>query len=151
MTHAYLNSVTSLGVHCLINKPTRFMHNCTPSLMDHIYTNDNLHHLYPGLFPLDISDHLHSFLLIEFFRNKQHAHLWRKCYKNLNVDSFSFDLDDKLRHNLSNISLDADSKWTLFLDTFIDVINTHSPLVKLSRRKTKLASKPWIIKGILHL
>ena len=57
MTHAYVNSLTSLGVHCLINKPTRFMHNCTPSLLDHIFTNDNynLHYLYPGLFPLDIS------------------------------------------------------------------------------------------------
>jgi len=139
LTHAYLNSLTSLGVHCLINKPTRFMHNCTPSLLDHIYTNDNLHYLYPDLFPLDISDHLPSFLLIEFSRNKQHAPLWRRCYKNLNVDSFLFDLDDKLRRNLSNISLDTDSKFTLFLDTFIDVINTHSPLVKLSRRKTKLA------------
>ena len=123
------------------------MHNCTPSLFDHIYTNDNLHYLYPGLFSLDISDHLPSFL-IEFSRNKQHAPLSRRCYKNLNVDSFSFDLDDELRHNLSNISLDADSKFTLFLDTFIDVINTHSFLVKLSRRKTKLASKPWITKGI---
>jgi len=58
LTHAYLNSLTSLGVHCLINKP-RFMHNCTP-LLDHIYTNDNLHYLYPGLFPLDISDYLPS-------------------------------------------------------------------------------------------
>jgi len=38
MTHAYLSSVTSLKVRCLINKPTRFMHNCTPSLLDHIYT-----------------------------------------------------------------------------------------------------------------
>jgi len=65
------------------------------------------------------------------------------------VDSFLFDLDDELRRNLSNISLDADSKFTLFLDTFIDVINTHSTLVKLSRRKPKLASKPWITKGIL--
>jgi len=65
------------------------------------------------------------------------------------VDSFLFDIDDKLRCNLSNISLDADSKFTLFLDSFIDVINTHCPLVKLSRRKTKLASNPWITKGIL--
>ena len=124
------------------------MHNCTPSLLDHIYTNDNLHYLYPGLFPLDISDHLPSFLLIEFSKNKQHAPLWRRCYKNFNVDSFLFDLDDKLRRNLSNNS-DADSKFTLFLDTFIDVVNTHSPLVKLSRRKTKLAAKPWITKGML--
>jgi len=112
------------------------MHNCTPSLLDHIYTNDNLHYLYLGLFPLDISDHLPSFLLIESSRNKQHAPIWRRCYKNLNVDSFLFDLDDKLRRNLSNISLDADSKFTLFLETFIDVINTHSPSVKLSKRKT---------------
>ena len=50
---------------------------------------------------------------------------------------------------ISHISLDADSKFTLFLDTVIDVISTHSPLVKLSRRKTKLASTPWITKGIL--
>ena len=131
MTHVYLNSLTSLGVHCLINKPTRFMHNCT-LLLEHIYTHDDLHYFYPGLFPLDISNHLPSFLLIEFSRNKQHAPTWRRCYKNLNVDSFLFDLDDKLRHNLSNTSLDADSKFTLSLDTFIEVINTQIPVVKLS-------------------
>ena len=48
-----------------------------------------------------------------------------------------------------NLESDADSKFTLFLDTFIDVVNTHSPAVKLSRRKTKLTAKPWITKGIL--
>jgi len=35
------------------------------------------------------------------------------------VDSFLIDLDDKLRCNLSNNS-DADSKFALFLDSFID-------------------------------
>ena len=101
------------------------MHNCTPSLLDHICTNDNLHYLYPDLFPLDVSDHLPSFLLIEFSRNKQHTSIWRRCYNNLNVDSFLFDLDDKLRYN----------KSTLFLDTFIDVVNTHSGLTLLQYRK----------------
>jgi len=47
------------------------MHNCTPSLLDHIYTNDNFHYLYPSLLPLDIGDQIPSFLLIKFSRNKQ--------------------------------------------------------------------------------
>jgi len=55
--------------------------------------------------------------------------------------------------NLDTISLIPHyvliQKFTLFLDTFIDAITTRTPLVKLSRRKTKLASKPWITKGIL--
>ena len=92
MTHAYLDSLTSLKVHCLTNKPTRFIHNCTP-LVDQIYTNDNLHYSYPGLFCLDIRDHLPSFLLIKFSKNKQHAPIWRRCYKNLNVDSYLIDLE----------------------------------------------------------
>jgi len=78
LTHAYVNSLTSFGVHCLINKPTSFMHNCTPNL-DHIYINDNLHYLYPGL--IDISDHLPSFLLIEFSRNKQRSHMDKMSQK----------------------------------------------------------------------
>jgi len=49
MTHAYLNYLRSLGVHCLINQPTRFMHDYT-HLLDHIYFDDNIHYLYPGLF-----------------------------------------------------------------------------------------------------
>jgi len=32
-------SLTSCGCISLINKPTRFSKNCTPSLLDHIYTN----------------------------------------------------------------------------------------------------------------
>jgi len=35
----FVDSLTSCGCISLINKPTRFSKNCTPSLLDHIYTN----------------------------------------------------------------------------------------------------------------
>jgi len=39
-------------------------------------------------------------------------------------------------------SVDADSKFALFLGTFIDEINACTPFVKLSGRKAKLAFNP---------
>ena len=35
----FVDSLASCGCISLINKPTRFSNNCTPSLLDHVYTN----------------------------------------------------------------------------------------------------------------
>jgi len=47
----------------MITLPTRFMLHEKPSLLDHIYCNDFVHELQPGVLQYDISDHQPIFLL----------------------------------------------------------------------------------------
>jgi len=59
----FVNNMQSIGAHQMINLPTRFILHQKPSLLDHIYCNDFVHELQPGVLQYDISDHHSIFLL----------------------------------------------------------------------------------------
>jgi len=61
----YLKSLTSLGFISLIDCPTRFMMNQTPSLLAHIYTNQHDKKFHSGTLAFPISDHHPTYALIE--------------------------------------------------------------------------------------
>jgi len=46
----------------MITLPTRFMLHQKPSLLDHMYYNDFVYELQPGVLHCDISDHHPTFL-----------------------------------------------------------------------------------------
>jgi len=59
----FINNMQSLGAYQMITLPTRFMLHQKPSVLDHIYFNDFVHELQPGVLQYDISDHHPIFLL----------------------------------------------------------------------------------------
>ena len=61
----YLKSLTSFGFISLIDCPTRFMMNQTPSLLDHIYTNQHDKNIHSCTIGFPISDHHPTYTLIE--------------------------------------------------------------------------------------
>lgn len=60
----YKESLELVGVINLINCPSRFLNNQTPSLLDHIYCNDNSSNIISGNVSYDISDHNPTFVLM---------------------------------------------------------------------------------------
>ena len=58
----YKEFLESFGAISLINCPTRFMNKQTPSLLDHIYCNDNASNIISGSVFFDISDHNPTFV-----------------------------------------------------------------------------------------
>ena len=124
------------------------MHNNSPSLLDHMYTNDHEHHLIPGVLTFDISDHLPTFLIIKSIKNTVAPQIWKRDFKRFNLELFIDDLDKKLKTIKTELT-DPDQLFTTFFDTFLQVADYHAPLKKLSRKETKRLSKPWLTKGIL--
>jgi len=59
----YLRSLTTLGFVSLIDCPTHFMLNLTPSLLDHIYTNQHKK-IHCGTIAFPISDHHPTYALL---------------------------------------------------------------------------------------
>ena len=47
-----------------------------------------------------------------------------------------------------NDSRDVNSVFSSFYNKFNKLINKHAPMKTISKRKTKLLSKPWITKGL---
>lgn len=51
--------------------------------------------------------------------------------------------------DISNTNLDANTKFNIFYDQIPQLINSHVPRRKLSKREIKLSIRPWISKEIL--
>ena len=60
---SYVNDF-SIGYSSRINVPTRFAHNCTSSLLDHIYSNILKKDTSSGVCVFEISDHLPTFFTV---------------------------------------------------------------------------------------
>jgi len=88
----YLRSLTSLGLISLIDCPTRLMLNQTPSLLDHIYTNQHdKTHFDTIAFP--ISGHHPTYALIENgFKKCPRPPIYKWYGHNLQVDDYITDL-----------------------------------------------------------
>ena len=55
---------------------------------------------------------------------------------------------NNFRHFLSfNFSNKLERSFSNFIQLVTTTINTHAPLIKVSRKKPKLMNKPWITKG----
>ena len=60
---------------------------------------------------------------------------------------------DCLENSLDNSDLgrnflDSNTEFSKFLNIFLNCLDTHAPIRKLSRRNTKFYLKPWLTKSI---
>lgn len=148
----YISTLSSIGCEMTINNPTRFGNNCTPSLLDHIYTNISKHDIYSGICAFEISDHLPIFFFVR--RSMCHAKSekkFKRCLKHFVLEEFLIDLEA----NLSKVDIDSQSTYVNdnvdnLITVFKTVLNRHAPLRSMSRREKRLSNKPWITKGILN-
>ena len=149
----YMQVITNNGAFSLITKPTRVMDKTT-TVIDHIITNDTAHSILPRVIPTSLTDHyaiMSKISKIEKLGKKLPISLYRK--KNFCPEAFSDNLDMKLGNlNSNNFPVNRDNFnkiFDQFVNLFAKIINKHAPLQRLSRKQKKLASKPWITKGIL--
>ena len=136
----------------MINKPTRITtHSST--LLDHIYTNIVTDQIQSGILTYDISDHLPTFCFIPRRPKLRYEKRMRRCTKNFNSDLFLLDTDkiiSNLESNLYRDNWDPEDAMNSLLNAFTALINSHLPLKAQSKKASKLATKPWITKGILN-
>ena len=97
-----------------------------------------------------ISDHLPQLLIVDNIKVN---------YKILNYSKNDYTKFDEVKfineftvinwENISSTNLDANIKFNIFYDQISQFINSHVPRRKLSKRKIKLSTKPWITQEIL--
>ena len=148
----YIDMLNSIGSCSLLNSPTRFFTNCTPSLLDHIYSNMSSHSKTSGICLYDISNHLPTFLMIETLKHPAlRKPSYKRSMKNFDIEDFLVDLHKHVENiNVSNPNTSVNSNATSLLSGFeLDALNKHALLRPMSRREKSLSQKPWISKGIL--
>ena len=154
----YNDLLLSFGCLNLINKPTRIDNSSrdggSRTTLDHLITNTSLGCVDPGILEYDVSDHLPIFGAFKMDIDKQKI---KYPQLRFHYPSKKPEFLKKLRENLSNSDLHADSKDAVLLNATLDniikaLLNAEEsvfPLKKLSRKQAKARRKPWITGGII--
>ena len=150
----YTNTLLNLGCTQIVEQPTH-PNPVNDSLIDHIYSNCcdkeiKLHHI-----KADITDHHILHLVIKDLpvtSNKVSKMIMKRSMKNFSEENYCNDLAvklDTIKYEINNGNADINNLFQQFIDIINEVIDTHCPRVKLSKKSRKLTLKPWITKEIL--
>ena len=148
----YANCLLSCSTKCIINQPTRITAH-TKTLLNHIYVISEQINVNAGIARLELADHLPTFALIPKIKDKTpkiSPNFFKRDMKYFQMDLFLDDLNLKL-NKISFEDFNVDESFENFLNIFADIVNTHAPLRKCTRKENKLKVKPWLNKILLKL
>ena len=146
----FLLSLQSCYLIPTVYKPTR-VYRASATLIDNIFVNNSDKLLASGNIISDISDHFSQFCITTSARDKkqQIKSVKMRDYSNFSADSFAKDLLevdwDRMIANGANC---PDKLFSTFYNKYNKIVNKHAPFKRLSNRKAKQLSKPWITTGI---
>ena len=70
-------------------------------------------------------------------------------YNNFDADSYISDVRQVDLVNKINAENNPNTKFNVFQNTLLNIINKHAPLKRVSKKMHKMRNKPWITTGIL--
>ena len=115
------------------------------TLIDNIFSNITDNETISGNILTQITDHFPQFLIVK------RAEM---TYKNLSCFQHDFSnlIEENLHNDFANIdltflsdsALDVNAKFNGLLSILDEVVKTHAPLKKLTKRDIKFRNKPWI-------
>jgi exonuclease III len=149
-----VDTASNYGFIQVISRPTRITdHSAT--LIDHIYTNKINSVLCCDVITLDLSDHLATSVKISLdvsLDNVQNPRNRKNDSENREYRMFNEANDESFKHLIANetwdfpIDVDAETKYKLFMDTYMRHYNTAYPLNKNRKRRKheRVQPKPWM-------
>lgn len=129
LTSDFSNSMFSLGLWPLIDKPSRITKE-SATLIDNIFTN--AHYQTSGLLLSDISDHLLVFVILHYLNVKGSSGESQPSCKSVRLKTP--ERTEALKIELSNCNWDEvyvddpNQAYNAFLFTFLTVYNKHCPI-----------------------
>ena len=132
------------------DKPTR-VHRTSATLIDNIFVNNPDKLLASGNNISDISGHFSQFCITTSAKDKlRHVkNVKIRDYSRFSVDRFNDELSeidwDQIIANGANF---VNKLFSSFYNKYNTIVNKHAPMKKLSNRKAKQLSKPWITSRI---
>ena len=149
----YINCLQSLSCNLFIDKPTRVKSGCTPSCIDHLYSNLPTDSIISRIIYSDISDHFPILSRIDFAIHRRDNEPVYRRKNNLSTDEwykFNFDLNSNLRDEISLVETGDCPNYLAEKITSIyqKLLDKYMPLKKLTRKEKSFLNKPWITNEI---
>ena len=149
ITRSLINMMRSFHFHPDITRPTRIDKNDTLSLIDHIWTNNDMT-TDKGIFITDITDHFPVFCNLstpQITKNNLVKIQFRDMSKK-NHTKFLNLLSDTNWTNAIEISHNPNNQTEWLSDKLDGLFNCYFP-IKTKLLTTKRLSRPWLTKAIL--
>ena len=124
------------------------------TLIDNIFTNNLNPDTKSGNFEINLSDgHLPSFIITPK-QNQNHLpkkhNILIRDKKHFNKDAFLIDYSSVDWDEVTDINkFDVNHSLNNFLSKFNNILDTHMPMRKITRKEFKQKYKPWISNSIL--
>lgn len=148
----FLDQLLSNSLYPTISAPTRIT-NKSKTLIDNIFLNLLNTKLIGGNIYESISDHLPQFLILKKqnkeLNTKNHNETMKRNFNKFNEDNFINEISTiNWEHILETNKKDPDFSLNQFLNKTNKILDKHAPFEKISQRKVKKKTLPWITKGI---
>ena len=147
----YVNCLYSIGCNICIDKPTRV----TPksaTCIDHIYSNITQDDLVSQILLSDVSDHYSTLTKISSFsKTTNNSDIFVRKSKLTENEwfRFNFELGNILCHKLSSgFDYNVNDQADIISQAYKTVVDKFMPLRKLSQKKQRHKSKPWMTAGL---
>ena len=149
-TSNFLNSMISHYLLPHVLQPTRVT-DYSATVIDNIFTNETDFETVNGDILNQIADHFSQFLILRKLSvTHKDVAFYQYDYSNFDKDKFTADFS-KINWHEESHSSNVSEKFFNFHNRVSNCVKQHVPLVKLSRKKISLRSKPWINPRIEHL
>ena len=152
-SQSLLLSLRSVNLIPTIDKPTR-VHNNSATLIDHIFVNILEDDFVSGNIISDISDHYSQFCIFHSRKpatsrkNSRNRKPRIHDYSNFSDANFLEDLSQLDLDRLLTSKDDPNQSFSIFYSKVNTIVNKHAPLKRISNRRAKQSSKPWVTKAI---
>ena len=147
-TANYVNFLFSKQFLPYITHPSRVSENSS-TLIDNIFSNISDNETVSGNILTNITDHFPQFLIVKHavisYKNLSY---YQHDFSKLNAENVLTDFENLDLSFLNDSALDVNAKFNRFLSILIELVKTHAPLKKLTKRDIKFRNKPWINRKI---
>ena len=153
-TTNYVNFLFSKQFLPYIVHPSRVSENSS-TLIDNIFSNLSDNETVSGNNLTHITNHFPQFLIVKHAgMSYENLSYYQHDFSKFNKGNLLNDLEN-LDLELSNDScLDINAKFNRFLSILYELVETHAPLKRLTKRDIKFRNKPWIngkIQKMMHI
>ena len=148
-TNEFLDSLSHLFL-LHITQPTR-IRDSSKTLIDNIFSNTLIENTISGNLTATISDQLPQFIILsDVFSNppSNKSNNYERDWSNFVQENFIIDYFSIGWNSLINNNKDVNLSFNNFFKRINAILDNYAPLRKVTKKKLRFRSKPWITLGL---
>ena len=147
--NTFLNTMIDCNLNPCITEPTRITNANKPSLVDNIFVNSFEQPTSGNILEHISYDHLPNFTVLNYVCSDKQIELKKRDDKKFTPKDFEKELiDPTFILEVLNAG-NTNEAYDLYQNRYIQLLDKHAPLRKLTKKEKIFKKKPWLTNGLL--